>query len=808
MSKDTTWSKVKLTNLIKAVKDHPCLWQSRNSSFKDTRVRNAAWSEISELFESSTDEVQQQWCNIRNQYRRTRISAIKNGTYFRAYYNYHKILNFLDESEFNLENSMDQDITDLECAKAKLFEIPKCTTLSVELNKDKFKTVKSIPTNNLFSSIKNEKSSLPTKFGKREKPKNVNNMNKKLIEILPRQQQQSLTSQDSRQLIQPAQNQRIIFIPNYCNRNRTNTVTEALEKHNITLNTLTTKVEKTANPQIKEQDSIIITKPTSIQKFMLSMADQLADLDGGKQREAMIGVIQTINRGNLKMILSVFVTSFFCVICNTTPIEKPNIVMFLSDDFGYGDLSVYGHPSQEQTILDKMALEGIRFTSFYSSSFFCTPSRAALLTGRLPHRSGIIGDIGKFSLPVLLPSHSTGLPHEEYTLAEALRDGGYKTGIVGKWHLGINQYNHKDGTLLPHTHGFDYVGHILPFSLEQKCDDMGHHQAKQNRNRCFVYKNDTIVEQPIRFETLSQRFLEDAQSFIYETTMDKTSNKPFFLYYSLPQPHTPMFNMKRFNGKSKRGHYGDQILEMSWQVEEIVNLLKAENQLNNTLVLFLSDHGPHLEICGEGGNSGPLKGGKGTAFEGGVRVPAIAWWPGKLKPAVSTEIFNLMDIFPTLLSLVNISLPNIKLDGYDNHESLINSKKASKRETNFFYCSHILMAVQYRNYKIHYYEFDKITEEDIANNCKNGRSIRDFYMMGLDCENAKKLDTAALYNIDMDPGEAMPLDIDDHQDVINKFDRIVKEHKENLTYNTINRLSKDYTDSKLTPCCSPPYCLC
>lgn len=145
---------------------------------------------------------------------------------------------------------------------------------------------------------------------------------------------------------------------------------------------------------------------------------------------------------NFEMILPILLSILLYVSCNSIQSEKPNIIMFLSDDFGYGDLSAYGHPSQEQTILDQLANEGIRFTSFYTSSLFCTPSRASILTGRLPHRSGIIGDLDRSSLPVFLPSHSTGLPHDEYTIAEALRDGGYRTGMVGKWHLGLQFYHY------------------------------------------------------------------------------------------------------------------------------------------------------------------------------------------------------------------------------------------------------------------------------------------------------------------------------------------------------------------------------
>ncbi|CAH1792474.1 unnamed protein product, partial [Owenia fusiformis] len=199
--------------------------------------------------------------------------------------------------------------------------------------------------------------------------------------------------------------------------------------------------------------------------------------------------------------------TWLCISCTTCKRsgKTPNIVLFYADDLGYGDLSVYGHPTQEFGPIDRMAREGTLFTQWYSPDTLCTPSRAALLTGRLPLRSGLIG-----GLRVHLPSVTTGLPLEETTLAESLKDLGYKTGLVGKWHLGINKDTYKDGYYLPGNHGFDYVGTYLPMSLAWDCDTSGLHKKEPRRNYCVLYKNDSIVQQPIYLDNMTAAFVEDA----------------------------------------------------------------------------------------------------------------------------------------------------------------------------------------------------------------------------------------------------------------------------------------------------------
>ncbi|XP_072048941.1 arylsulfatase-like [Amphiura filiformis] len=210
---------------------------------------------------------------------------------------------------------------------------------------------------------------------------------------------------------------------------------------------------------------------------------------------------------------------------------------------GYGDLSSYGHPTQEWGPIDDLAKEGLRFTSMYTASSTCSPNRAALLTGRLPVRIGMYGRQRNFN-----PWTPTGLPAEEITLAEALRDAGYSTGMVGKWHLGINSDTPMDGSYLPYRNGFDYVGTNLPYSNLWSCDEHQIHVNYPDPGRCYLYNNATIIQQPIAHENLTQTFTEDAKTFIRQHSAHK-----FFLFMSFSQPHVNLFGSTSFNGTSQRG---------------------------------------------------------------------------------------------------------------------------------------------------------------------------------------------------------------------------------------------------------------
>ncbi|XP_023933155.1 arylsulfatase-like isoform X1 [Lingula anatina] len=510
------------------------------------------------------------------------------------------------------------------------------------------------------------------------------------------------------------------------------------------------------------------------------------------------------------------VVIFFLMISRS--LASPNILLFVADDMGYGDLSIYGHPTQEMGPIDQLALQGLKFTSWYAAHTFCSPSRAAMLTGRLPVRYNFVG-----GYTVLIHKHYLGLPLEEYTIAEALRDQGYATGIVGKWHLGVNAHTDTDGSFLPHNQGFSHPATILPYTLFYDCDTTGVHRHQQNRNRCMIYRNSTIVQQPIKQGKLTATLVEDAKAFLYDH-----KDEPFFFLFSFPQVHTPMFNDVRFNKSSKRGEYGDQINEMSWAVGEVMATLSTLALDEKTLVIFLSDHGPHREICKEGGSSGIFKGGKGNFYEGGVRVPAIMRWTGVIPPGrVSSQVVSSMDLLPSLVSLVGGQLPNVHLDGENMLDKIfgkleltdVNSGHFHKKDHDalkrdralFFYCDNHLMAIRYKSFKVHFRTHPLASEEFILKNCPvAGVPIDTELHVEHYCNKTIQQEVPLLFNVEEDPGEMFALDWEDYQDISNEIQDILRKHQETLPEDLDGHgiTSFDNTDMFVLPCCNKPYCIC
>lgn len=326
---------------------------------------------------------------------------------------------------------------------------------------------------------------------------------------------------------------------------------------------------------------------------------------------------------------------------------RPNIIFIYADDLGYGDLGCYGAKDSTGAPvatpnLDALAAGGIRFTDFYAASPVCSPSRAALLTGRYPIRQGINN--------VFFPESYTGIDSAEVTLAETLRQAGYHTGIVGKWHLGhLPEFR-------PTRHGFDsYFG--IPYS---------------NDMMSVVYlRDDTVEDFTVDQSRITQRYTAEALDFI-DTHRQKSPQKlnaarPFFLYLAHSMPHVPIYASPAFVGKSRRGLYGDVLLELDWSVGEIVRKVRVAGLEANTLIVFSSDNGPWLVKGEDAGSAGPLREGKQTTFEGGMRVPAIAYWKGKIPAGrVETGLATMMDWFPTLTWLGGGKLPASRpLDGED-----------------------------------------------------------------------------------------------------------------------------------------------
>lgn len=367
------------------------------------------------------------------------------------------------------------------------------------------------------------------------------------------------------------------------------------------------------------------------------------------------------------------------------------MVVIFADDLGYGDLGCYGSPTIRTPHLDRMAAEGMRFTDFYVASEVCSPSRAALLTGRYPIRSGMYGP-----RRVLFPNSKGGLPDSEITIAEALKAKGYATAHVGKWHLGIHEGSR------PLEQGFDLsVG--LPYSNDMDGrpglpkGSSGSPNPPEDGWNVPLMRNGEIIEQPAKQTVLTRRYTEEAVKFI-----EANKQKPFFLYMAHSFPHVPLFASPDFKGKSRAGIFGDAVEELDWSVGQVLDCLRKQGLAENTLVFFTSDNGPWLIMGDQGGSAGPLKDGKGSTWEGGMRVPGIAWMPGRIKPTVSSVMTQSMDLLPTFLAMAGADKPQgVTLDGEDLSSLLFEGKPLPERPF-FFYRGDKLYACRLGEWKAHF----------------------------------------------------------------------------------------------------------
>ena len=375
---------------------------------------------------------------------------------------------------------------------------------------------------------------------------------------------------------------------------------------------------------------------------------------------------------------------FICLLANVSGFAakpaKPNFVVILIDDLGYGDIGPYGSKLNRTPHLDRMAAEGMKLTSFYGAPV-CTPSRAQMMTGCYAKR---------VSLPnVIFPSCPIGISDQEHTVAELLKKQGYATMAIGKWHLG------DQPKFLPTEHGFDhYLG--LPYS-----NDMGGAVKPvpkgQGKPPLPLLRDGKVIEAPAEQNTLTTRYTEAAVKFIQEN-----KDRPFFLYMPHTAVHVPLHPGKAFDGKSTNGKYGDWVEETDWSVGQILATLKDLKIDSRTLVLFTSDNGPWLTQGKNGGVAGPLRGGKGSTWEGGVRVPTVAWWPGRIAAgAVCDAPVSEMDVLPTLVSLAGGSVPqDRKIDGKDIWPLLSGQSKDSPHDALFYFNGNKLEAVRVGEWKL------------------------------------------------------------------------------------------------------------
>jgi arylsulfatase len=364
--------------------------------------------------------------------------------------------------------------------------------------------------------------------------------------------------------------------------------------------------------------------------------------------------------------------------------QRPNFVVMFVDDLGYGDLSCYGHPTIRTPNLDQMARDGVRFTQFYVAAAVCSPSRAALLTGRLPVRTGVN--------VVFSPWSKGGLPAEEVTVAQALKGVGYRTACVGKWHLGsLPQY-------LPTRRGFDsYFG--IPYSNDMsKATNPRYVAGHPETPGTPLMRDERMIEEEPDQSELTARYTAESIKIVKESAAAK---RPFFLYLAHSMPHTPISASKRFLGKSARGLYGDVVEELDWSVGEVRRTLRELKLERNTLVAWMSDNGPWLVQRENGGSAGPLREGKGSQWEGGFREPAIFAWPGRIKPGQTCLTpASTMDLLPTMLKLAKAPLPEGKvLDGEDLMPVLLGGNRSSEF-TLFYYAGGSLRAARSGPWKL------------------------------------------------------------------------------------------------------------
>ena len=366
------------------------------------------------------------------------------------------------------------------------------------------------------------------------------------------------------------------------------------------------------------------------------------------------------------------------LLATTATARPPNVVVIFIDDMGYGDIGPFGATKQRTPHLDRMAKEGMKLTSFYATPV-CSVSRAQMMTGCYGARVSVPG--------VYFPGQSVGLNPFEVTVAERLKEKGYATQMVGKWHLG------DQPEFLPTRQGFDhYYG--IPYS-----NDMLKKSAETKVPVVPVLRDEKVAE---LMDGEGQRRMVELYTKEAVDFITRSKDQPFYLYFAHNAVHTPIWPGAAFAGKSQNGRFGDWVEEVDWSVGQVLDTLRAQGLDKDTLVVFTSDNGPWLTKGTDGGSAGPLRGGKGSTWEGGVRVPTLAWWPGRVPAgSVNDAVAATIDLLPTFVSLAGGTVPATPvIDGRDITPILLGQSKESAREAHYYFASYDLQAVRQGRWKL------------------------------------------------------------------------------------------------------------
>lgn len=525
-----------------------------------------------------------------------------------------------------------------------------------------------------------------------------------------------------------------------------------------------------------------------------------------------------------------FVLSLLAVGVHGTP-ERPNFLILFADDMGYGDMSCNGHPTISTPNLDQLASEGTRFTQWYSGFHVCSPSRASMLTGRLPIRSGTAGP--SWTGGVFQSTAKGGLPTNETTFASLVRDAGYATLAVGKWHVG------QQPQFLPTSHGFDeYFG--IPYSVDMGNSAWAAQGYSQLQVPLPLLHNTTVVEQPVNLNTLEKRYVQKVSDFI---SANAEAQKPFLVYLAWSHVHTPDFAAPEFCNSSLRGRFGDAMEELDSHIGEVMSALRRSGAGDNTLVFFTSDNGPWLIQRLSAGSQGTFFEGKTTTWEGGIRVPAIAWWPGRIPArSVSREVAATYDIFTTVVLLAGAKVPQDRIiDGRDLSGVLFQGEKGQHRCL-FHYKGTPslglppreedprpgLWAVRCGAYKAHFVTSCAVMQLWGDTRCGESAGLlapRSAFKAFEECKMKSSPDECALmlgsgptvrdppllYNVEHDPSEMYPLDSSssEYQLAMEEIREAKLEHEATLVQ-VPNQISLG-KDDRLRVCCSEdttPACTC